>query len=36
VTGVTRYNALWCPDFPLLKNKSDKMACFSKNKLKIC
>ena len=25
-TGVTRYSALWCPDFPLT-NASDKTVC---------
>ena len=29
MTGITRYTALWCPDFPLLK-KSNKTACLCK------
>jgi len=44
VTGVTRYNALWCPDFPLLqikairrpaKTKIDQNYVDKKNLLKI-
>src|SRR5690606_17608137 len=29
-TGVTRYAALWCPDFPSRLNRDDKAACICK------
>src|SRR5690606_32700752 len=31
-TGVTRYAALWCPDFPPFHRKSDKATCSYKNR----
>jgi hypothetical protein len=35
MTGVTRYAALWCPDFPPTDKVSDKAACFEGAKIVI-
>jgi len=33
-TGVTRYAALWCPDFPISLKKSTSRTCHGKYRIK--